>query len=234
VGALSSGLAGVLVAGVVCGSLLLSAYSSRLTHLLAVSPSAGVTHGVVKASNGASLQVWRELLRSAPGRIHSVREGGIVMAKATFGAGCFWGVEERFRTTPGVLATAVGYEGGQTSEPTYEQICTDRTGHAEVVEVDYDPNVVSFEQLLDVFWENHDPTTLNRQGPDVGRQYRSAIFFHSPEQEATAIASRDKLAASGKLRRPIVTEITPAQTFWRAEEYHQQYLHKRGATSCHL
>lgn len=156
------------------------------------------------------------------------------MAKATFGAGCFWGVEETFRVMPGVLATAVGYEGGQVSEPTYEQVCSDRTGHAEVVEVEYDPNVVSYEQLLDVFWKNHDPTTLNRQGPDVGRQYRSAIFFHTPEQEAAATASRDQLNASGRLRRPVVTEIAPAQTFWRAEEYHQQYLHKRGATSCHF
>jgi peptide-methionine (S)-S-oxide reductase len=156
------------------------------------------------------------------------------MAKATFGAGCFWGIEEAFRTLPGVVATAVGYEGGQTERPTYEQVCTDRTGHAEVVEIDYDPDVISYERLLDVFWENHDPTTLNRQGPDFGRQYRSAIFYHSPEQQAAAVASRDRLAASGRHRRPIVTEIVPAQTFWRAEEYHQQYLHKRGATRCHL
>lgn len=156
------------------------------------------------------------------------------MAKATFAAGCFWGVEAAFRQVQGVTATAVGYEGGHTANPTYDDVCTDRTGHAEVVEVDYDPDVVSYEELLKVFWANHDPTTLNRQGPDFGTQYRSAIFYHTPEQQAEALASRDRLAAEGKFARPIVTQIVPAATFYRAEEYHQQYLEKRGLASCHV
>jgi len=154
--------------------------------------------------------------------------------KATFGAGCFWGVEASFRQIPGVVATAVGYAGGHLQNPTYRDVCSDRTGHAEVVQVEYDPERVSYEQLLNVFWENHDPTTLNRQGPDVGSQYRSVIFFHDAEQEAAAKASREQLQASGRFRRPIVTEIAPAPTFWPAEEYHQQYLEKRGMASCHL
>src|SRR6266851_2840660 len=127
--------------------------------------------------------------------------------KATFGAGCFWGVEASFRKIKGVTATAVGYMGGTLDNPTYHDVCTDRTGHAEVVQVEYDPAQVSYADLLNVFWENHDPTTLNRQGPDYGTQYRSAIFFHTPEQEATAQASKDKLQANGRFRRPIVTEI---------------------------
>jgi peptide-methionine (S)-S-oxide reductase len=160
--------------------------------------------------------------------------GGIDMAKATFGAGCFWGVEETFRQIPGVTATAVGYSGGKVANPTYEDVCSDETGHAEVVEVDYDPNVVSYDRLLDVFWSGHNPTQLNRQGPDVGTQYRSVIFFHDAEQERAARASKERLAASGKFARPIVTEISPAQPFWRAEEYHQRYFEKRGGGSCHV
>jgi len=153
---------------------------------------------------------------------------------ATFGAGCFWGVEAAFRQIPGVVATAVGYLGGTLVNPTYHDVCTDRTGHAEVVEVQFDPSKVTYDQLLDVFWKNHDPTTLNRQGPDVGSQYRSAIFFHSPEQEKAALASKEHLQTSGRFRRPIVTEITPASTFYKAEDYHQQYLEKRGLSSCHI
>ena len=156
------------------------------------------------------------------------------MATATFGAGCFWGVEAAFRQVKGVRATAVGYEGGAMENPTYRDVCTDRTGHAEVVEVDYDPTQATYEALLEVFWDNHDPTTLNRQGPDTGTQYRSVIFYHTPEQEAAAIASKESLERSGRFRRPIVTQIVPAQTFYRAEEYHQQYLEKRGLASCHL
>ncbi|MGE5414507.1 MAG: peptide-methionine (S)-S-oxide reductase MsrA [Syntrophomonadaceae bacterium] len=156
------------------------------------------------------------------------------MAKATFGAGCFWGVEETFRKIPGVKATAVGYSGGRLSDPTYEDVCTDRTGHAEVVEVEYDPAAVSYDRLLDVFWENHDPTQRNRQGPDVGTQYRSVIFVHDAAQEKAARDSRDRLTASGRYARPIVTEISPAAPFWRAEEYHQRYLEKRGGGSCHV
>ncbi len=133
-----------------------------------------------------------------------------------------------------MTATAVGYEGGTLDNPRYEDVCTNRSGHAEVVQVTYDPSRVAFEQLLSVFWENHDPTTLNRQGPDVGTQYRSVIFTHSPEQEAAARASMEALEKSGAFRRPIVTQIVPAQTFYRAEEYHQQYLEKRGLASCHL
>lgn len=154
--------------------------------------------------------------------------------KATFGAGCFWGVEATFRQIEGVVATAVGYEGGAMPNPTYRDVCTDATGHAEVVEVEYDPARVEYTTLLQVFWDNHNPTTLNAQGPDHGSQYRSAIFYHSPEQQAAAVASRAALEASGKWKRPIVTEIVPASTFWRAEEYHQQYLEKRGQSSCHL
>jgi peptide-methionine (S)-S-oxide reductase len=152
--------------------------------------------------------------------------------KAMFGAGCFWGVEATFRAVPGVVDAAVGYAGGTTQNPTYREVCSDRTGHAEVVEVEYDPESVAYERLLDVFWANHNPTTLNRQGPDVGSQYRSAIFFYTPEQEAAAQASKEELDRSGKFRRPIVTEITPAPTFYRAEEYHQQYLEKRGMAHC--
>ena len=153
---------------------------------------------------------------------------------ATFGAGCFWGVEAAFQRVPGVIDTAVGYAGGHTENPTYQDVCTDETGHAEVVQVTFDSAKVSYEQLLDAFWQAHDPTQVNRQGPDFGKQYRTAIFFHSPEQEAAAKKSREALEASHKLRRPIATEITPAGTFWRAEEYHQRYLEKRGAASCHI
>jgi peptide-methionine (S)-S-oxide reductase len=156
------------------------------------------------------------------------------MEKATFGAGCFWGVEETFRTTPGVLETQVGYTGGKTERPTYHEVCTDTTGHAEAVEVTYDPAKVSYGQLLNIFWENHNPTQMNRQGPDVGTQYRSAIFFHSPEQEREAIASKETLANSGKFSKPIATQIVQAEPFYRAEEYHQQYLLKRGRTHCHI
>jgi peptide-methionine (S)-S-oxide reductase len=156
------------------------------------------------------------------------------MEKATFAAGCFWGVEATFRQIKGVHATAVGYAGGQTPNPSYEQVCTGRTGHAEAVEIEFDPQEVTYEQLLDAFWQNHDPTQRNRQGPDVGTQYRSAILYHTSEQQAAATASRQRLAESGKLSRPIATEIVPASEFYRAEEYHQQYLEKRGQASCHI
>lgn len=156
------------------------------------------------------------------------------LEQATFGAGCFWGVEATFRQTPGVVDTAVGYEGGTLENPTYKDVCTDETGHAEVVEVTFDPAQVSYGTLLNVFWENHNPTTINSQGPDYGSQYRSAIFFHSPEQQTAAQASKDTWDKSGRFKRPIVTEIVPAQTFYRAEEYHQQYLQKRGLAHCHI
>jgi len=156
------------------------------------------------------------------------------MENATFGAGCFWGVEAAFRQIKGVKSTAVGYMGGKLKNPTYQDVCTDRTGHAEVVQVTYDPAEVSYEELLRVFWDNHDPTTLNRQGPDSGTQYRSVIFYHTPEQEAAAKASKEALSKSGRFKRPIVTEITAAPEFWKAEDYHQQYLEKRGLAHCHL
>jgi peptide-methionine (S)-S-oxide reductase len=156
------------------------------------------------------------------------------MEKATFGAGCFWGVEAAFRQIKGVKATAVGYMGGKLKDPTYQDVCTDRTGHAEVVQIEFDPSEVSYEELLQVFWENHDPTQLNRQGPDTGTQYRSVIFYHTPEQETAAKASKETLAKSGRHKRPIVTQIVAAAEFWQAEDYHQQYLEKRGLAHCHL
>lgn len=150
------------------------------------------------------------------------------MAKAYFAAGCFWGIEAAFRRVQGVTATAVGYMGGRTEQPTYEQVCTDRTGHAEAVEVVYDDGRVSYEELLEVFWHCHDPTQVNRQGPDVGTQYRSAIFAATPEQEAAAQASKDRHEREGTFRAPIATRIEPAPAFWKAEDYHQQYFEKRG------
>jgi len=151
------------------------------------------------------------------------------MEKGTFAAGCFWGVEEAFRQVKGVVSTSVGYTGGSFNNPRYEDVCSGKTGHAEAVEIEYDPSRVSYEELLKVFWENHDPTTLNRQGPDIGTQYRSAIFFHTPEQKAAAIASKENVQKSGRYKNPISTEITPASQFYRAEDYHQQYVEKRGS-----
>ncbi|HZS43176.1 MAG TPA: peptide-methionine (S)-S-oxide reductase MsrA [Candidatus Paceibacterota bacterium] len=156
------------------------------------------------------------------------------LQKATFGAGCFWQVEEIFRNIKGVKETAAGYAGGQLQNPTYEQVCTDKTGHAEVVEILYDPKEVDYEELLKIFFENHNPTTLNRQGPDVGTQYRSAIFYHTPEQKEIAEKYKNELEKSGKFKDPIVTEIAPATTFYRAEEYHQKYLAKRGLKVCDI
>jgi peptide-methionine (S)-S-oxide reductase len=155
------------------------------------------------------------------------------MEKATFGAGCFWGVEAAFGKVRGVMRTAVGYMGGHTASPTYEEVCTGTTGHAEVVEVEFDPGVVSYARLLEVFWANHDPTQVNRQGPDEGTQYRTVIFCHSEEQEKAATESKQALENSGKYKKPIATAILPAATFYRAEDYHQQYLEKRGLASCH-
>lgn len=155
-------------------------------------------------------------------------------AIATFGAGCFWGVEAAYRQIPGVISTAVGYLGGTMKNPTYRDVCTGQTGHAEVVQVTYDPSRLTYDDMLTVFWENHDPTTLNRQGPDVGAQYRSAIFYHDEAQKEAATMSKQEREKSGRYRRPIVTEITPATEFYMAEDYHQQYLEKRGLSSCHI
>jgi len=154
------------------------------------------------------------------------------MEKATFGAGCFWHVEEAFRNLKGVLSTRVGYMGGTLKDPTYEDVCTDKTGHAEVVEVTFDPKTISYEDLLNLFWDIHDPTTKNRQGPDIGTQYRSVIFSHTPEQKTIAEQSKNDLERSGKYKKKIVTEITKAPVFYPAEEYHQQYLEKHGAAAC--
>ena len=163
----------------------------------------------------------------------TVDKGGAAMTeKATFGAGCFWGVEAAFRKVPGVVSTRVGYAGGHVPNATYEQVCSDKTGHAEVVEVTFDPSRVTYDQLLDKFWSIHDPTTPNRQGPDVGSQYRSIILYHNDAQKTAALASRERVEKSGSYKRPVVTEIVPAGDFWRAEEYHQQYLEKTGAAAC--
>jgi peptide-methionine (S)-S-oxide reductase len=156
------------------------------------------------------------------------------METATFGAGCFWGVEATFRRLPGVKQTAVGYMGGAKDRPTYEEVCTDRTGHAEVVQVEFDPKEITYERLLDVFFECHDPTQVNRQGPDFGTQYRTVVFYHTPPQQTAAEAVKARVAASGQHRRPIATQVVPAGTFWKAEDYHQQYLEKRGLASCHV
>jgi peptide-methionine (S)-S-oxide reductase len=154
------------------------------------------------------------------------------MKQATFGAGCFWGIEAEFRQVPGVIGTAVGYSGGHFPNPTYEDVCTDRTGHAEVVQVTYDPDKVSYDQLLEIFWNSHYPTQLDRQGPDIGSQYRSVIFYHDDEQKAEAEESKARFESLGVFRRPIVTQVIPALPFYRAEEYHQQYLRKQGLESC--
>jgi len=154
---------------------------------------------------------------------------------ATFAAGCFWGVEETFRKLDGVLSTSVGYTGGKTSKPTYKEVCTDTTGHAEAVQIDFDPSRLSYQKLLEVFFENHDPTTPDRQGPDVGKQYRSAIFVHDDQQRRLAEAEKNKRNASGEYVGPLVTQIEPAGTFWPAEEYHQRYYQKKGAQwTCHV
>lgn len=158
----------------------------------------------------------------------------MMIETAVFGAGCFWGVEAAFRKVPGVVSTRVGYSGGTKTNPSYQDVCTDQTGHAEVVEISYNPNRISFEELLTIFWKCHDPTQQNRQGPDVGTQYRSVIFFQNSEQERLARISKETMEKSGRFRAKIATQIVPAVDFWEAEEYHQQYLEKRGLGTCHL
>lgn len=156
------------------------------------------------------------------------------MTIATFGAGCFWGIEEIFRQTEGILETSVGYMGGKTDHPTYRDVCTGRTLHAEVVQVKFDPNIITYDDVVDIFFDNHNPTHLNRQGPDIGTQYRSAIFTHSDDQARVAQKKKQNLQASGRFKDDIVTVIEKADTFWVAEDYHQQYLAKKGLASCHI
>jgi peptide-methionine (S)-S-oxide reductase len=193
-----------------------------------------VVDGLSGVKNGPATSQPCYFSSPATSNTISIFNGVITMAKAIFAAGCFWGVEATFRQLPGVLATRVGYIGGQTQYPTYKQVCTDATGHAEAVEVQYDPAKLSYDKLLEVFWENHDPTQLNRQGPDWGTQYRSAIFFTTPEQEAAAKASKEALENSHRFSKKVVTQIVPAVTFYEAEDYHQQYLEKKGLASCHI
>jgi peptide-methionine (S)-S-oxide reductase len=164
----------------------------------------------------------------------SIRSEEEMIEKATFAAGCFWHVEADFRKVNGVTNVTSGYTGGRTANPDYEQVCSDKTGHAEAVLVEYDSSIVSYDQLLDVFWNLHDPTTVNRQGPDFGSQYRSAVFYHDSDQKERALASKDRLEKSGKYSRPIVTEIVPATEFYPAEEYHQRYYEKHNLASCRV
>lgn len=187
-------------------------------------------HGIVAVFVTIILLASASCTRKEAG--YGVSGEGKVTEKAIFAAGCFWGIEELFRKTKGVVSTAVGYTGGDLENPSYEDVCTDKTGHAEAVLVEYDPSVISYDSLLDIFWANHDPTTPNRQGPDVGSQYRSAIFYFNEGQRRAAEESKRRLAEGGKLPGPIVTEIVPSEKFWKAEEYHQKYLEKKGAESC--
>jgi len=206
---------------------LKTAEQPALSSVEGAAPSSARPEPRGRAEGPATSSARPEPRRRAEGPVQSDK-----YEKATFAGGCFWGVEASFRAVEGVVATSVGYTGGQLDNPTYKAVCTDKTGHAEAVEVTYDPNIVSYQKLLDVFWRIHDPTTPNRQGPDVGTQYRSAIFFHTPQQQVLARASVQKLEQAGKFDKPIVTQIVPAQKFYKAEEHHQRYLEKQGKTSC--
>lgn len=177
--------------------------------------------------------LWTLLIAVTAG-VAPAEEKAVKTEKATFAAGCFWGAEEIFRKVPGVTDTQVGYTGGHTANPTYKEVCTDATGHAEAIEITFDPAKVAYKQLVDLFFKMHDPTQVNRQGPDFGTQYRSAIFYHSPEQQAVAGAAKDELDKSGKYKKPVATQILPAGPFYRAEEYHQRYFEKNGGPSCHI
>lgn len=193
---------------------------------------AGATLAAVESVSSPASNTGEETTAQSKVSDDQSKESAMGMQKATFAAGCFWGVESTFQQIDGVVSTQVGYVGGTTPSPTYKQVCSSTTGHAEAVEVTYDPETVGYDKLLEVFWSSHNPTTMNRQGPDVGSQYRSAIFFYDTDQEAAAKKSKDALAESGKFKQPIVTQIVPATTFHRAEEYHQSFLAKQGRTSC--
>jgi peptide-methionine (S)-S-oxide reductase len=216
----------VLVAGLVVVAGLSAAY--RLPRWIS---SDAATSPVSTAAQPPS-SVSPEVKKVIQSKIAESKSGKV--SQAVFGAGCFWGVEAAFRRTPGVLLTEVGYAGGSVLNPTYEQVCTDTTGHAEVVRVEFDPEEISFEKLLDVFFENHNPTQLNRQGPDFGKQYRTVVFYTDEAQKTAAETAKEKLAASGKFKQPVVTQIVPLINYFPAEGYHQQYLEKKGLTHCHL
>jgi peptide-methionine (S)-S-oxide reductase len=200
---------------------------SRVALVTAIVAVATAVIVVAVGMGGCSPEIDRQTVNSEPEQMEAKS-----MKKGTFAAGCFWGVEAAFRRIEGVLSTQVGYTGGKTEDPSYRQVCGGRTGHAEAVEISFDPKKVTYEDLLEVFWVSHDPTQLNRQGPDVGSQYRSAIFYHDEDQKAAALASIKGLSDAGRFDRPIVTEVIPALAFYRAEEYHQQYLEKRGSGAC--
>ena len=215
-------LGAVVVAGIAAAAIVLPQRSSP--PVIEAQQNKSPSDVAVSPSQEKPKMITSKFAESKSGRVE----------KAVFGAGCFWGVEAAFRKTPGVLSTTVGYAGGAVVNPTYEQVCTDTTGHAEVVQVEFDPGQITFEQLLEVFWTNHNPTQLNYQGPDYGKQYRSVVFYVDATQRATAEASKERLAASGKFSKPVVTQIAPLTTFYAGEEYHQQYLEKRGLSHCHL
>jgi peptide-methionine (S)-S-oxide reductase len=210
-----------------------------LTSLVAILSAYAVNSQMARATARASGESMKENMKieTTQNGLYRTKHAPKTLPKtelASFAAGCFWGVEQEFRKEKGVLATAVGFMGGHTKNPTYEDVCNHDTGHAETVQVEFDPKQISYEQLLEIFWNLHDPTTLNRQGPDIGDQYRSAVFFHSPAQKSLAESTRHKLQTSGELNGKIVTEINSASVFYKAEEYHQQYVEKGGRAGCHL
>lgn len=201
---------------------------------IALGAIAGLTLAISGALAGCTVQTDAQQSDRAHTSSEGQGERQMATETATFGAGCFWGVEETFRTTPGVTDTEVGYSGGQTENPTYKEVCSHGTGHAEVVRLQYDPEQISYEELLRIFFELHDPTQVNRQGPDIGDQYRSVIFYHTDEQKQAAEQMKSELEDAGRYSRPIATQIEPAPEFWRAEDYHQQYIKKRGGGGCQL
>ncbi len=205
----------------------------RMKAYISLGVLAGLALAISGALAGCTIQTDAQQSRTTQTNDEGQGEREMATETATFGAGCFWGVEETFRTTPGVTDTEVGYAGGQTENPTYKEVCSHGTGHAEVVQLQYDPEQISYEELLAIFFEMHDPTQVNRQGPDVGDQYRSVIFYHTDEQKQAAEEMKSELDASGQYARPIATQIEPAPTFWPAEDYHQEYLKKRGGGACH-